>query len=83
MAVPENGGVKVDSSGQNLENNNNTATSAVETKPSWLDDQSPKPDSSLDSYHRPISIFTLTFFTLFSWHITDQFLFDSLYLVSR
>ncbi|CAG7888473.1 unnamed protein product [Brassica rapa] len=37
MAVPENAGVKVDSSGDN----NNTASSAAETKPSCLDDQSP------------------------------------------
>ncbi|CAF2151651.1 hypothetical protein IGI04_002573 [Brassica rapa subsp. trilocularis] len=37
MAVPENAGVKVDSSGDN----NNTASPAAETKPSCLDDQSP------------------------------------------
>ncbi|CAH8295187.1 unnamed protein product [Eruca vesicaria subsp. sativa] len=42
MAVPENAGVKVDSSAQNLDNNNNN----TETKPSCPDDQSPKPDSS-------------------------------------
>ncbi|KAF8097723.1 hypothetical protein N665_0283s0027 [Sinapis alba] len=46
MAVPENAGVKVDSSGQNLDNN--TASSAAETEPSCLDNQSPKSDSSLD-----------------------------------
>ncbi|KAF3533729.1 hypothetical protein DY000_02040511 [Brassica cretica] len=48
MAVPENAGGKVDSSGQNLDNNN-TASSAAETKPSCVDDQSPKSDSSLCS----------------------------------
>ncbi|CAH2064655.1 unnamed protein product [Thlaspi arvense] len=55
MAVAENAGVKVDSSGQNLDNNNNTNTdsSAAETKPPCPDDQSPKSDSSLDSSNPP------------------------------
>ncbi|KAF2581882.1 hypothetical protein F2Q68_00004244 [Brassica cretica] len=53
MAVAENAGVKVDSSGQNLDNNNNTASSATETNPSCPDDQSPKSDSSLDSSSDP------------------------------
>ena len=52
MAVAENAGVKVDSSGQNLDNNN-TASSATETNPSCPDDQSPKSDSSLDSSSDP------------------------------
>ncbi|KAL0862803.1 hypothetical protein Bca101_041921 [Brassica carinata] len=47
MAVAENAGVKVDSSGQNLDNNSSSAT---ETNPSCPDaDQSPKSDSFLDS----------------------------------
>ncbi|CAH8386117.1 unnamed protein product [Eruca vesicaria subsp. sativa] len=50
MAVPENAGVKVDSFAQNNLDNNNTAS---ETKPSCHYDQSPKPDSSLDSPNRP------------------------------
>ncbi|KAF8091585.1 hypothetical protein N665_0443s0042 [Sinapis alba] len=55
MAVAENAGLKVDSSGQNLDNNNhNTASSATETNhPSCPDDQSPKSDSSLDSSDPP------------------------------
>ncbi|CAG7871263.1 polyadenylate-binding protein-interacting protein 10 [Brassica rapa] len=52
MAVAENAGVKVDSSGHNLDNNN-TASSATETNPSCPDDQSPKSDSSLDSSSDP------------------------------
>ncbi|KAG2311542.1 hypothetical protein Bca4012_026026 [Brassica carinata] len=52
MAVPENAGVKVDSSGQNLDNNN-TASSVAETKPSCSDDQSPKSSSTLDSSNPP------------------------------
>ncbi|KAL0713936.1 hypothetical protein Bca4012_020914 [Brassica carinata] len=47
MAVAENAGVKVDSSAQNLDNNNNTASSATDTKLSCPDDdQSPNSDSS-------------------------------------
>ncbi|KAL0847547.1 hypothetical protein Bca101_020793 [Brassica carinata] len=46
MAVAENAGVKVDSSAQNLDNNN-TASSATDTKLSCPDDdQSPNSDSS-------------------------------------
>ncbi|XP_010541503.1 PREDICTED: polyadenylate-binding protein-interacting protein 10-like [Tarenaya hassleriana] len=43
MAVAENAGVKVDSSGQNLENN---TVSAAGMKPPCPDDQNPKSDSS-------------------------------------
>ncbi|KAL1203281.1 Polyadenylate-binding protein-interacting protein 10 [Cardamine amara subsp. amara] len=51
MAVPENAGVKVDSSSQNLDNN---TASATETKPPPCpEDQSPKSDSSLDSSNPP------------------------------
>lgn len=52
MAVAENAGVKVDSSGQNLDNN---TASATETKPPCPDDddQSPKSDSSPDSSNPP------------------------------
>uniref|UniRef100_A0A1J3INP1 Polyadenylate-binding protein-interacting protein 10 n=1 Tax=Noccaea caerulescens TaxID=107243 RepID=A0A1J3INP1_NOCCA len=53
MAVPENAGVKVDSSGQNLAND--TVSSAAETKPPCPDDdQSPKSGSSLESPNPPI-----------------------------
>ncbi|KAJ0231439.1 Polyadenylate-binding protein-interacting protein 10 [Hirschfeldia incana] len=47
MAVAENAGVKVDSSGQNLDNNTS------ETNPSCPDDQSPKSDSFIDSSDPP------------------------------
>ncbi|AEE78535.1 RNA-binding-like protein [Arabidopsis thaliana] len=47
MAVAENAGVKVDSSGQNLDNNNTAASATETTKPPCPDDdQSPKSDSS-------------------------------------
>ncbi|KAJ4866595.1 Polyadenylate-binding protein-interacting protein 10 [Raphanus sativus] len=50
MAVAENAGLKVDSSGQNLDNNTCSASDTT-TNPS--DDQSPKSDSFLDSSDPP------------------------------
>ncbi|XP_010525570.1 PREDICTED: polyadenylate-binding protein-interacting protein 10 [Tarenaya hassleriana] len=46
MAVAEDAGVKVDSSGQNLENN---TVSSVDAKPPCPDSQNPKSDSSVET----------------------------------